>query len=839
MPTILRRNSKPANVLEQLVGVTTIASPLPNGAHKPTPGQTCSDCTEKIKNRVEAPTHVVVDACKRCEARQDEGMNGHGAPEHATNGVKVPAIKDHIRRHLTRVYDEARGRHEKLSREDFIEFLKNTHCEGSVHSLEQDEYAEGEFLREWYSKYGWDALRPLRPDEKDLSKPISNYLINSSHNTYLVGNQLTSASSVKVYKKVLERHCRCIEIDVWDGDVSGTSTPGHHRHLSSSSIQSTLPRAAAETYASLRDKIEDLQGRAAKISSPTPVCEGNSETVKRLIPGLHTRHESLSKLIPSIPSQEGSESPAPSVVDTPSGRPRMRSKASTHSFNKNEPIVMHGYTLTAPVGFRDVCRMIKESAFSDENDLPIIVSLEVHANLDQQEVMVDIMKEEWDELLLASPFDECKPGSRQPSLQELRRKILIKVKRSPSKVIVPPDNNAHLMPPGAMEDDGYTSESAIEVAEKDAGTTAKGKKPPVVPICESLGALAIYTHSERFHDDFNGPEAKTHSHIFSVAESRIIELHQSEKKANLQAHNRRFFMRAFPDSKRFMSDNMDPSRFWGKGVQMVAMNWQRWDERMALNDAMFTPDTCGWVLKPPGYRSDDTTAAISHGTLDMHITVYAGQHIPLLETSEDAPLPLVLGGSGAEKRFRPRVKVELVLEKVESTREEKWVGSKQFPRPKAIEEERAPTPKLEQAERFSSPALGSGEKFSTPKLGFHENWSTPSLISEKRSARSGDAAAVRSGKDAQYKRETPVGKTTHPDWGRDGFEMDFIDIPNVVESLSFVRFKVEDDSRKKAAAWACVRLDRLLPGYRFVDLLDCKGNPSDGKLFVRVDKVVR
>jgi hypothetical protein len=686
-----------------------------------------------------------------------------------------------------RVYHEARGRHGKLSREDFVDFLKNTQGVEAILPFEKDEYTEMEFLLEWYSTYGWDALRPLRPGEKDLSKPICNYFINSSHNTYLVGNQLTSASSAKVYRKVLERHCRCIEIDVWDGDVSGTSTPGHHRHLSSSSIQSALPRAAAETLASVCDKIEDFQARAARISAPTPVQEGNSDTVKRLIPGLHTRHESLSKLIPSMPSQDSSSSSDPSVMETTPGRPSTRSKLSTHSFNKSEPIVMHGYTLTAPVGFRDVCKTIRESAFSDDNDLPIIVSLEVHANVDQQEVMVEIMKEEWAGLLLDSPFDDCKPGSRQPSLRELKRKILIKVKRSSSKVIVPIGNNAHLMPPGALEDDGYTSESAVEVAEKYADPAAKGNKHPVVPICGSLSALAIYTHSERFRDDFNVPQAKTHSHIFSVAESRIIELHQSDKKANLLAHNRRFFMRAFPDSKRFMSDNMDPSRFWGKGVQMVAMNWQRWDECMALNDAMFTPDTRGWVLKPPGYRSDDTHAAISHGTLDLRITVYAGQQIPLLEKSEEAPVAIVLGSSESEKRFRPRVKVELILEKVEAAREEKWVGSKQFPTPRAVEEERFPTPNLEQVERFSSPALLSGGKFPAPKLGFHENWSTPSLISEKRSARAGDAALRSSSKDAHYKRETPVGKTTDPDWGRDGVDLEFVDIANVVESLSFVR----------------------------------------------------
>lgn len=36
-------------------------------------------------------------------------------------------------------------------------------------------------------------------------------------------------------------------------------------------------------------------------------------------------------------------------------------------------------------------------------------------------------------------------------------------------------------------------------------------------------------------------------------------------------------------------------------------------------------------------------------------------------------------------------------------------------------------------------------------------------------------------------------------------------------------------------AWACIRLDRLRPGYRLVSLMDPKGHPVvDGKLLVKI-----
>lgn len=575
---------------------------------------------------------------------------------------------------------------------------------------------------------GYNASVNVNKSEVSLTRPLNEYFISSSHNTYLLGRQVAGTSSVEGYVAALIKGCRCIEIDCWDGD---------------------------------------------------------------------------------------------------GGR----------------PMVTHGRTMTTKVSFEDCVSTIGRYAFHN-SPYPLIVSLEVHCNEQQQRTMVELMKKYWKDTLVTEPITTN--AMSLPSPEELKGRILVKVKAAAEEiepvpsytdlssgrsrgrsigsafsrtssvdkqgvphtqfvnsppVMSPSETNlASVSTPRGSTTSGPTLSPTTSASDSDDALllSEKTKSSKTSQILPELGRLGVYAQGFKFHG-FSAPEAQHINHIFSVAEGKFNK--QCDKpadsraqapaptknpKAELEKHNMRYLMRVYPSGKRIDSSNFNPLASWRRGVQMAALNWQTYDVHQQVNEAMFASgsDRLGYVLKPDELRP--------------------AKHLPIADTLPET-------AEKKEKKGKKLVKFAVEI-----------ISAQRLPRPRGQSTVGGMNPYVE-FEMYSAEDKARGNA-------------------------TGEGGKDASARDGSSGIGSPLRKRTNLIEGN-GFDPIYnqhvsMSVETKFPSLIFVRWTVWHSPQASGAASNNVllatytaKLSSLQQGYRHLPLFNPQGEQyRDAKLFVKIRK---
>ncbi|XP_007887097.2 1-phosphatidylinositol 4,5-bisphosphate phosphodiesterase eta-1 [Callorhinchus milii] len=204
-----------------------------------------------------------------------------------------------------------------------------------------------------------------------------------------------------------------------------------------------------------------------------------------------------------------------------------------------EPIVQHGYTLTSKVLFKDVVETIDKYAFI-KNEYPVILSIENHCSIQQQQKIAGYLKDILGDKLDLSSIQMSDP-KQFPTPQSLRGKILIKGKKLAPDV-------------GADEEEGEVSdEDSADEIEEDCKLEQINSNGTNHPQMESFIRKKLdFLLKESQIRDKEDPDSYTVCALLRATHEGLnMNLQQkSEVKENVKKNQNRSFISSFSKHKK-------------------------------------------------------------------------------------------------------------------------------------------------------------------------------------------------------------------------------------------------------------------------------------------------
>lgn len=475
---------------------------------------------------------------------------------------------------------------------------------------------------------------------QDMTQPLSDYFIASSHNTYLMGDQLMSQSRVDMYAWVLQAGCRCVEVDCWDGQDGEPIV--HHGYTLTSKIL-------------FKDVIETINKYAfAKNQYPVILSIENHCSVPQQKKMAQYLTEVLGdKLdVSSIPADPSGLLPSPEALK---GKILIKGKKLPSNIDENaeegdvsdedsademedDCKLLNGDTSmnrkqAENVAKKKLDNLMKESKIRDREDPDsfTITALPPSGKHDKSPLKGKAEDS-------TDTGDEANIGGNKRLARTFmgsfskRKKKTSKVKKSSS-----------------FEDTDTDQESSSGASKAPAHHSRKKK---TMKLSRALSDL-VYMKSVGM-PDFESQGVTWQ--VSSMSETKAHQLIQ-QKPVPFMRFNQRQLSRVYPSPYRVDSSNFNPQPFWNAGCHLVALNYQSEGRVLQLNRAKFYCNgNCGYIQKP-GCLCEGSFNPVAEDPLpgrlkkQLILKVISGQQLP-------KPKDSMLGDRG--EIIDPFVEVEII-----------------------------------------------------------------------------------------------------------------------------------------------------------------------------------